>query len=159
MKSLSSRCQVFMSRESDKTSGINFSIQVYVYKYSDHPREIPTNYHYIVHDSGKYPFELTPGDLLFTMTMKDCLFTSSVAEERKVYSKSHTISEKFPARAEFDVDLEIESKSEFQDGAIFAYLLIEDDRVKYDCNLIKVIQKQFLFNIRALYYSFSPTKL
>ena len=129
-----------MSQETDKTSGINFSVLVWVYPFSDHPHEIPTNYHCIIHDSGKIPINLTPGQLHFSMTLKDYLFTSSVAEEQKVYTKSHTISEKFPARAEFDIDLKQESKTEFRDGAVFAYLLIRehDDDVKHDCNLINV---------------------
>ena len=140
VKSLSSHCQVFMSHESEKTSGINFSVQVWVYPFSDPSNEIPANYHYIIHDSGKIPIELTPGDLHFTLKLKDCLFTSNKAEQQKALSKSHTISEKFPARAEFDIDLEKESKTEFQDGAVFAYLVIKDDNVKHDCNLIKVIR-------------------
>ena len=140
VKSLSSRCQVFMSQETDKTSEINFSVLVWVYPFSEYSHEIPTNYHYTIHDSGKIPIELTPGQLHFSMTLKDCLFNSSVAEEQKVYTKSHTISEKFPARAEFDIDLKQESKTEFRDGAVFAYLLIKehDDDVRHDCNLFKV---------------------
>ena len=145
VKSLSCRCQVFMSQEVSKESGINFSIQVLVNTFSDHPHEIPTNYHYVVHDSDKNPINLTAGDLHFTVTLKDCLFTANGSEKRKIYSKTHTISEKFPARAEFDIDLEKESKSEFLDGAVFAYLKIKepDDSVKHDCNLIKVIQSSY----------------
>ena len=137
VESFAGRCQVAMTHEADLESVINFSIHVLVYPFQDAPRDIPKNYHSILHDSGGYPVEFSPGKLYFKLELKEYL---SVKSGQLLLSKTSKLSESFPARAEFDIDLDKKAKGGLKDGAVLAHLSIDHDEVtQHDCNLIKVI--------------------
>ena len=139
VKTLAARCQVFMTHEMEIESTLNLNIQVLVCPFQDSPIEIPTNYHYVLHDSGRCPIQFTPGQLHFSLKLKDYLFSEK--KDGQELMLSYQFSDKFPARAEFDIDLEKESRNRLKDGSVLARLCIEGDEDsmgKHHCSLIKV---------------------
>lgn len=142
VKSLGSRCQVFMTRETDVGAVINFSIQVLVYPFQDTPQEIPPNYHYMLYDSGSQQIKFAPGLLKFSLELKGYLHPLA---NQKLLNRSHTLSVDYAARTEFDIDLEkiSDSGSRLKEGAVLAHLSVadcsNDGTNVHECNLIKVI--------------------
>ena len=141
VRTLGARCQVFMTRETEVESTLNMNIQVLVYAFQESPIEIPTNYHYILHDSGRCPIQFSPGYLHFSLKLKDYLFSENDKKFGQNLSESFPFSENFPARVEFDIDLDKESRNRLKDGLALARLIIkgdEDSLAKHHCSLIKV---------------------
>ena len=141
VKSLHRRCQVFMSSETEVGSVLNFSIQVSVYPFQDRPYEIPHNYHYILYDSGMAAVEFTPGDLRFSIKLKQYLFPEQ--DESPSFEKSQNLrlSEEFATLAHFDIDLDKRSKSRLVEGAVIAHLSVKDSLKERKWNLIKVVNE------------------
>ena len=123
-----------MTHETEVESQINFSIQVLVVPFQDSVCEIPHNYHYIVYDSGCNLIEFKPGEQRFLMELKERL-----CPERKQFSQSSQLTERFGARAEFDIDLCKDVKNNLVAGAVLAHLsILHNDIQEHHCNLIKV---------------------
>ena len=137
--SLAGRCQVFMTRETEVGPVINVSMQVLVYSFRDPPEEIPHNYHYVLHDSGKLPVKFTSGKLHFTLEMKEYLFPEKDVKIR--FEECYKLSQDFAAQPDFDIDFDKKSKSRLKEGAVLANLHIKnsDGSIEHKCNLIKVI--------------------
>lgn len=136
VKYVNGRCQSFMTREADLGSAINFSIQVLVYPFQHPPQGVPTNYHYILHDSGCNPIKFNSGRLHISMKPKDYLLCKNDSKELTEFLQ---LSENFAAVAEFDVDLDIGAKKALTEGAVLARLSMVDITAKeHHCNLIMV---------------------
>ena len=130
VKSLSRRCQVFMTHETEVGSQINFGIWISVVPF---PCEIPHNYDYCLHDSGPNLIDFKRGEQIFKMEFKEHL-----CAERKEFTKSHQLTEKFAAMVEFDIDLPKDAKSKLVGG--LAHLSIRHkDIEEYSCFLRKVL--------------------
>ena len=138
VKSLRGRCQVFMSNETEMESVLNFSIQVLVYPFQDPPHPIPCNYHYTLYDSSKLAVNFIPGDLHFSMKLKEHLYPEKDKSRR--FEKHHRLLEDSAVQAHFDVDLEKKSKSQLVEGAVIGHLSVKDSLNEHEWNLIKVIQ-------------------
>ena len=138
VKSLRCRCQVFMSREIEVGSVVNFSVLGLVYQFQDPPLEIPHNYHYILHDSGMLPIRVPPGEISFTLKLYDHLIHDKGDEEVR-FEKSRKLSHDSPARLMFDIKLNKISKTLLREGAIIANFSVSNsDGLIHDCDLIKV---------------------
>ena len=135
--SLRCRCQVFMSRETEVGSVLTFSVQGLLYQFQDPPQEIPCNYHYMLHDSDRLPIRVTPGELSFTLELKDHLIPDNEDESR--FEDRRQLSHDSPARPKFYIKLNKESKTQLKKGAVFADFSVNNsDGLIHDCNLIKV---------------------
>ena len=143
VKSLRCRCQVFMSRETEVGSVVNFGIQVSVYPFQDPPYEIPSSYHCILHDSGASAIEFT-GDLYFSMELKEFLYSEK--EKPRRFQKHYHLPEDSTVQAHFDIHLDKKSKSQLVEGAVIAHLSITDSVNEHEWNLIKVANMQILSN-------------
>ena len=137
VQSLSRRCQVFMTHETEVKSQLNFCIRVCVDPFQDSPCEVPLNFHYILYDSGcNNSVEFKPGKHNVLMELKRYLYEGGkeVPQEKKL-----TITEKHAAMVEFDIDLENSVQSKLVEGAVLAHLSIQHkDIEEHSCNLIKV---------------------
>ena len=129
VKSLHGRCQVFMSRETKVGREINFSIQVLLYPFKDPPDKIPLNYHYILFDSGTAAVKFTPGKLRLSIKLKQGLVCGI---------ENHYLSEDSSVLADFECNLDEESKSWLVEGAVIAHLSVKDSLQERKWNLIKV---------------------
>ena len=137
VKSLSCQCQVFMSHETEVGSVVNFSVQGLVYRFQYPPQEIPHNYHYKLHDSGRLPIRIPQGKLCFTLKLKKYLILDKKDEVR--YKKIWPLTHDSSARPNFDIDLNKKSKTRLKEGAVIAnFSVSNDDGLVYECDLIKV---------------------
>ena len=138
VKSLYCRCQVFMSRETEVGTVLSFSVQGLVYQFQDPPQDIPHNYHYMLHDSGTLPIRVPPGELSFTLELKEYLIPDKEDEEIR-FEKSRKLSHDSPARPQFCIKLNKKSKSLLKEGAVIADFNVDNsDGLIHDCVLIKV---------------------
>ena len=135
--SLTCRCQVFMSRETEVGSVVNFSVQGLLYQFQYPPQEIPHNYHYMLHDSGTLPIRVPPGKLCFTLELKEYLIPDKKDEVR--FQKAERLTHYYSAQPNFDIDLNKKSKTRLKEGAVIAnFSVSNDDGLVYECDLIKV---------------------
>ena len=137
VKSLCCRCQMFMSRETEVGSVVNFSVQGLVYQFQDPPQEISCNYRYILHDSGTLPIRVPPGELSFTLELKKYLILDKKDKVR--FQKIRPLTHDSSARPKFDIDLNKKSKTRLKEGAVIAnFSVSNNDGLVYECDLIKV---------------------
>ena len=137
VKNLRCRCQVFMTRETEVGSVVNFHVQGLVYQFQDPPQKILRNYRYILHDSGTLPFTISQGELRFTLKLKKYLILDRRDEVQfmRIWPLTHDSS----ARPNFDIDLNKRSKTRLKEGAVIAnFSVSNDDGLVYECDLIKV---------------------
>ena len=144
------RCQVFMSRETEVGSVVNFSVQGLVYQFQDPPQDIPHNYHYILHDSGTLPIRVPPGELSFSLELKEYLIPDKEEEEMR-FEKSRKLSHDSPARPKFYIQLNKKSKILLKEGAVIADFSVNNsDGLIHDCDLIKVHTPFKCINIASM---------
>ena len=143
VKTISGRCQVFMSSEQNVGSHISFSIAAMVYPFQE-PYEGLLNYSYGLFDSGHIPIEFEVGTLHYTLKFEDHLFpnnevNSTHAFLTRVLSKSAKLSVQHVARADFPVKLSV--SAELKNGMMIAQLLISQglgNIPQHEYDLIKV---------------------
>lgn len=148
IKSMSGRCQVFMSSEENVELYIIFSIAALVYPFQD-PYDILKNYRYCLYDSGHIPVEFNLGTLNFKLNLEDYIFFGNDGsnERQKSLSKSAKLSLNHVARADFPVRLHTSAR--LKDGLLAQLKIFQDsdDDVQLDCNLIKVSQSYTVVKI------------
>ena len=136
VKTISGRCQVFMSSEQNVGSHISFSIAAMVYPFQE-PYEGLLNYSYSLFDSGHIPIEFEVGTLHYTLKFEDHLFPNN--EVNRVLSKLAKLSIQHVARADFPVKLSV--SAELKNGMMIAQLLISQglgNIPQHEYDLIKV---------------------
>lgn len=127
LKTISGRCQVFMSSEQNVGSHISFSIAALVYPFQE-PYQGLLNYSYSLFDSGHIPVEFEIGILHYTLKFEDHLFPNNEIDSTsafltRVLSKSVKLSLHHVARADFPVKLIVSAK--LANGMRIAQLLID----------------------------------
>ena len=114
------RCQVFMSKEAEipMSPNLTFSIRVLVYPFQEDSCPMPTNYHYVLHDSGQFPILCIPGEVQFSLE-----FLKHFKKDG-VQSKCRQLLYNFPEEVDFYIELSKESKIMLIDDGVIAKLTI-----------------------------------
>ena len=125
IKSISARCQVFMSPITKMESSVSFNVAVLVYPFqASKVYKTLENYECSLCDSGPVPYEFKGSDLLYTLEIRKLLFPESKQNARNLsYSETASLSGDFCSRAEFEIEFDASAK--LKGGMALANLFIK----------------------------------
>lgn len=127
VKSISARCQVFMSPVTriDSESSISFNIAILVYPFqASKAYEHLENYECSLCDSGPIPYEFKGSSLLHTLEIRKLLIPEAKQNSNKLsYSETASLSGDFCSRTELEIELDASAK--LNGGTVLATLFIK----------------------------------
>ena len=156
VKSISARCQVFMSPVSTIDSGrlISFIVTALVYPFqTSKAYEYLSNYECSLFDSGPMPYVFKGGDLHFTLEIKRNILPNSPI----TYPASASLPENFCSRAEFEIELD--SSAKLGGGTVLGCLMINHGDIRQHKFSLILVNCRSLFrscNLTYLHFSQKP---